>query len=97
MFDISKVMAIGRTFEESFQKAMRMTHPSIDGFTSKLPAGKQYAPDFDLTNNIKTPNNTRVHSIAKVSHHALDNRLDLCVIYYALRIYLHDNFDSGTE
>ena len=29
---ILKVMAIGRTFEESIQKALRMTHPALDGF-----------------------------------------------------------------
>jgi len=29
-------MAIGRTFEESFQKALRMVHPSVDGFVSKV-------------------------------------------------------------
>ena len=29
---VGEVMAIGRTFEESFQKALRMTDPSITGF-----------------------------------------------------------------
>ena len=29
-------MAIGRTFEESFQKALRMVHPSVDGFVPKV-------------------------------------------------------------
>ena len=29
-------MAIGRTFEESFQKALRMVHPSVDGFVAKV-------------------------------------------------------------
>ena len=29
-------MAIGRTFEESFQKALRMVHPSVDGFVEKV-------------------------------------------------------------
>ena len=31
-----QVMAIGRTFEESMQKALRMVHPSVDGFVSKV-------------------------------------------------------------
>lgn len=60
-------MAIGRTFEESFQKALRMTHPSIDGFTPKLPAGKEYPEDFEIEKSIIKPHNTRVHCIAKVS------------------------------
>ena len=29
-------MAIGRSFEESMQKALRMVHPSVDGFVSKV-------------------------------------------------------------
>lgn len=29
-------MAIGRTFEESIQKALRMTHPALDGFGPKV-------------------------------------------------------------
>ena len=59
-------MSIGRTFEESLQKALRMTHPSIEGFTPTLPAGKKYPPDFDLEDSLRVPNNTRIHSISKV-------------------------------
>ena len=59
-------MAIGRTFEESLQKALRMTHPSSDGFTPKLPAGKDYSEDFNMEESLKTPHNTRIHTIAKV-------------------------------
>lgn len=32
MKSVGEVMAIGRTFEESFQKALRMIDPSIKGF-----------------------------------------------------------------
>ena len=63
-----QVMAIGRTFEESIQKALRMTHPSIAGFTSQLPIGKEYPPDFELGPNLVKPSNTRIHVIAKVSY-----------------------------
>ena len=59
-------MAIGRTFEESLQKAMRMTHPSVAGFTPVLPSGKEYIDDFDINSNLHVPNCTRVHTIAKV-------------------------------
>ena len=34
MKSVGEVMAIGRSFEETFQKAMRMTSPSIAGFES---------------------------------------------------------------
>ena len=36
MKSVGEVMAIGRTFEESFQKAMRMVHPAIDGFVAEV-------------------------------------------------------------
>ena len=36
MKSVGEVMAIGRTFEESFQKAMRMVHPSVDGFVAQV-------------------------------------------------------------
>ena len=60
-------MAIGRTFEESLQKALRMVHPSVDGFTPKLPAGKAYPKDFNMVENLKKPHSTRIHTIAKVN------------------------------
>ena len=59
-------MAIGRTFEESLQKALRMTHPSVNGFTQQMPAGKKYPENFDLEANLTQPNNSRIHVIAKV-------------------------------
>ena len=61
-----QVMAIGRTFEESLQKALRMTHPTIDGFSPTLPAGKSFPDNFDMDESLRTPHNTRIHSIAKV-------------------------------
>src|SRR4029434_4469911 len=38
-----KVMAVGGTFEESMQKALRMCHPSVDGFVPHLPLKKAWA------------------------------------------------------
>ncbi|ESP03191.1 hypothetical protein LOTGIDRAFT_137874, partial [Lottia gigantea] len=65
MKSVGEVMAIGRTFEESLQKALRMTHPTVDGFKAELPAGKQYPSDFNIDHNLTTPNNTRIHTLAK--------------------------------
>ena len=59
-------MAIGRSFEESLQKALRMTHPSITGFTQNLPAGKSYPANYDLDEALRVPSNTRIHAICKV-------------------------------
>ena len=43
-------MAIGRTFEESFQKALRMVHPSVDGFVQqvKLKINKEINNDLEV-------------------------------------------------
>ena len=56
-------MAIGRTFEESLQKALRMTHPSLHGLTSKLSGGKDYSENFDMDKNLTIPSNSRLHYI----------------------------------
>ncbi len=59
MKSVGEVMAIARSFEESFQKALRATHNSVPGFTHKLPMKKAYEANFDLIENLKTPNTNR--------------------------------------
>ncbi|XP_074642725.1 carbamoyl-phosphate synthase [ammonia], mitochondrial-like [Tubulanus polymorphus] len=83
MKSVGEVMSIGRTFEESFQKALRMTHPTVNGFTSKLPGGKQYSlKDPDIDGSIRTPNSSRVHYLAK----ALEEGYDLDKIHDMTKI-----------
>uniref|UniRef100_A0A8D0H9D3 Carbamoyl-phosphate synthase [ammonia], mitochondrial n=1 Tax=Sphenodon punctatus TaxID=8508 RepID=A0A8D0H9D3_SPHPU len=65
MKSVGEVMAIGRTFEERFQKALRMCHPSVDGFTSRLPMNKEWADNLDLRKELADPSTTRVHAMAK--------------------------------
>ncbi|XP_014667039.1 PREDICTED: carbamoyl-phosphate synthase [ammonia], mitochondrial-like [Priapulus caudatus] len=65
MKSVGEVMAIGRTFEESLQKAMRMTHPSVDGFTHAI---HDEMSETDLEASVKMPSNTRLHTIAKALH-----------------------------
>ncbi|KAM9305925.1 carbamoyl-phosphate synthase [ammonia], mitochondrial [Gastrophryne carolinensis] len=65
MKSVGEVMAIGRTFEESFQKALRMCHPSVDGFTSNLPMNKSWSTDVNLKKEMAEPTSTRVYSMAK--------------------------------
>ena len=60
------VMAVGRTFEESMQKALRMCHPSIDGFMPRLPLNKAWGAAQDLEQELAVPSSTRVFSLAKV-------------------------------
>jgi len=57
MKSVGEVMAIGRSFEESFQKALRMVDGSVQGFHSKD------IPDF--TQILAKPTDQRVFAIAK--------------------------------
>ena len=62
-----QVLAIGRTFEESFQKALRMCYPSVDGFTSHLPMNKAWPAIVDFQKELSEPSSTRIYAIAKVT------------------------------
>ncbi|XP_072730373.1 carbamoyl-phosphate synthase [ammonia], mitochondrial [Ciconia boyciana] len=77
MKSVGEVMAIGCTFEESFQKALRMCHPSVDGFTSHLPMNKAWPAIVDLQKELSEPSSTRIYAIAK----ALDNDVPVDVIH----------------
>lgn len=66
-------MAVGRTFEESMQKALRMCHPSVDGFVPRLPLKKAWADSQNLQQELAVPSSTRIFSLAKVALHALVN------------------------
>ncbi|NXB93386.1 CPSM synthase, partial [Vidua chalybeata] len=74
---MKSVMAIGRTFEESFQKALRMCHPSVDGFVSQLPMNKAWPAIVDLQKELSEPSSTRIYAIAK----ALDDEVPVDVIH----------------
>ncbi|MEQ2168661.1 hypothetical protein GOODEAATRI_017144, partial [Goodea atripinnis] len=60
------VMAVGRTFEESVQKALRMCHPSVDGFVPRLPLRKAWSNAQNLQQELAVPSSTRIFSLAKV-------------------------------
>ncbi|XP_076858406.1 carbamoyl-phosphate synthase [ammonia], mitochondrial [Brachyhypopomus gauderio] len=68
MKSVGEVMAVGRTFEESVQKALRMCHPSVDGFMPRLPLKKSWGQTFDLQRELAVPSSTRIFSIAKALH-----------------------------
>ncbi|XP_025999670.1 carbamoyl-phosphate synthase [ammonia], mitochondrial isoform X1 [Astatotilapia calliptera] len=65
MKSVGEVMAIGRTFEESMQKALRMCHPSVDGFVPRLPLKKPWSDTHDLEKELAVPSSTRIFSLAK--------------------------------
>ncbi|XP_005428019.1 carbamoyl-phosphate synthase [ammonia], mitochondrial [Geospiza fortis] len=77
MKSVGEVMAIGRTFEESFQKALRMCHPSVDGFVSQLPMNKAWPATVDLQKELSEPSSTRICAIAK----ALEDEVPVDVIH----------------
>ncbi|XP_031409965.1 carbamoyl-phosphate synthase [ammonia], mitochondrial isoform X1 [Meleagris gallopavo] len=77
MKSVGEVMAIGRTFEESFQKALRMCHPSIDGFTSHLPMNKAWPAIADIQKELSEPSSTRIYAMAK----ALEKGVPVDVIH----------------
>ncbi|KAG5283428.1 hypothetical protein AALO_G00041970 [Alosa alosa] len=68
MKSVGEVMAVGRTFEESMQKALRMCHPSVDGFVPHLPLKRAWADEQDLQQELAVPSSTRIFSLAKALH-----------------------------
>ncbi|XP_075960179.1 carbamoyl-phosphate synthase [ammonia], mitochondrial [Anarhichas minor] len=68
MKSVGEVMAVGRTFEESVQKALRMCHPSVDGFVPRLPLKKAWSDTQDLQQELAVPSITRIFSLAKALH-----------------------------
>ncbi|KAJ1446278.1 hypothetical protein M885DRAFT_625393 [Pelagophyceae sp. CCMP2097] len=62
MSSVGEVMAIGRTFEESFQKAMRMVDPGNPGFEPTAPLDTPYD---ELAHKVANPTDRRIWSIAE--------------------------------
>jgi carbamoyl-phosphate synthase large subunit len=64
MKSVGEVMAIGRTFQESFQKAMRSLEIGLDGFTFPL----EDLSDDALTEKLKRPEERRIRWIYHALH-----------------------------
>lgn len=58
MKSVGEAMAIGRTFQESFQKAMRSLETGLDGWS--LPRGWKRLPADKLIYNMRVPNPDRM-------------------------------------
>ena len=65
MKSVGEVMAIGRTWEESMQKALRMVDPAIKGFEPTLQGGKKMSLE-DAEEIFKNPTDKRVFAIAEM-------------------------------
>src|SRR6185437_11920691 len=70
MKSVGEVMAIGRTFQESMQKALRGLEVGVDGFTPKLPLGTEDALD-KLRLELKVPGAERIWYIADAFRHGM--------------------------
>ncbi|KAJ1021753.1 hypothetical protein NDA13_005367 [Ustilago tritici] len=57
MKSVGEVMSVGRTFEESLQKAIRQVNPAYDGFDA-------YIAPKDLDHALSVPTDTRLFAIA---------------------------------
>lgn len=58
MKSVGEAMAIGRTFQESFQKAMRSLETGLDGWS--LPPAWKRMPKDKLVYNMRVPNPDRM-------------------------------------
>jgi carbamoylphosphate synthase large subunit/anthranilate/para-aminobenzoate synthase component II len=62
MLSVGEVMAIGRTFEETIQKACRMVNPSLDGLEGE-DSGLVDESTLDLETHLTTPTDTRLFAV----------------------------------
>jgi len=64
MKSVGEVMGIGRTMEESIQKALRMVDPSVAGFQPK----NRFSTMAELKEELKVPTDKRIFAIAQALH-----------------------------
>jgi carbamoyl-phosphate synthase large subunit len=70
MKSVGETMAIGRTFKESLQKAVRSLE--IGRFALKSDRPQDFAPDVeDIENRLITPNSNRLFSIYEAMEHGI--------------------------
>ena len=90
MKSVGEVMAIGRSFEEALQKALRMTDTSIDGFEANA---FKVESEEELVNYLEVASDQRVYAVALALErgmsperiHALTS-IDLWFLYKLKRI-----------
>jgi carbamoylphosphate synthase large subunit/anthranilate/para-aminobenzoate synthase component II len=61
MLSVGEVMSIGRTFEETIQKACRMVNPYLDGLEGEDSG--LIDESIDLETHLKTPTDTRLFAV----------------------------------
>ena len=73
MKSVGEVMGIGRTWEESLQKALRMVDPGIKGFESRGPA----LTKEEAITEFHKPTDKRVFAIAQMLETGMISPLDI--------------------
>jgi len=71
MKSVGEVMAIGRTFQESLQKALRSLEIGIDGLTPIVPLEQKDAQSR-LRQEIRTPTENRLRYVADAMRHGFE-------------------------
>lgn len=92
MKSVGEVMAIGRTFEESLQKAIRQVDPRWKGFEVVIEPA-------DLDNALTRPTDMRLFAIAYAMYkkgYTVDRLHDLTKIDKVLK-YLQRSAEPGTD
>ena len=64
MKSVGEVMAIGRSFEETFQKALRMVDPSMDGLGDTADSVFKDISNEELNEKLSQPNDQRLFALA---------------------------------
>jgi len=70
MKSVGETMAIGRTFKEALQKAIRSLEVGRWGFKEALPSDVHHPLEF-LSSKLRTPNSLRLFYIAEAFHHGM--------------------------
>jgi carbamoyl-phosphate synthase (ammonia) len=93
MKSVGEVMSIGRTWEESMQKALRMVDSNVEGFE---PRGDWSAPGA-LETELTRPTDKRVYAIAHAFRHKLYTVDQLHEMTKIDRWFLSRLFDINTQ
>ena len=86
-------MGIGRSFEEAFQKALRMCDGSVDGFVATYPGGDKARLQFwqrnaaALEEELRNPTDKRMFAIATALSISFDAKGDLVGPYTVDRLH----------
>ena len=72
MKSVGEVMAIGRTFQESLQKALRGLETGIDGLVERMPANPSEDDWKELRHELRMPGAERLLYVADAFRHGLD-------------------------